>query len=93
MIFSPPFLWPGQRITYYTLLVRDTGNDVVLEDRINATFGDTVVTFTHVLDHSQRQSCSKLVFVVSALSESDELFKPFNVTLEYPAGKSVCALH
>ena len=95
--YSPPFLWPGHRIKYYMVLVRDTGNDVVLDDRINTNFSDVIVTFTHILDYDQRQACSKLTVQITALCAggSDVLLEPFNVTLTYPAGNkilSVCVM-
>ena len=64
--WSPPFLWRGELIDYYIVSVlNESGNCV--EQRVNTTFSDVIVSFTSTSENANILSCEKLTFTIEAV--------------------------
>ena len=86
--WSPPFLWPGHHIKYFRISVTNKENvNVILHDRVNATYSDPVVSFTWSIDEHQGQECTEFVFGISAVDDRDRELQNFNVIRGYPSSK------
>ena len=74
LLWSPPFLWPGQPIHYFSLSVINNTDAITSLYRINTTFSDRIVIFALKLDQGQIQdilTCTKMTFTISAFAASD----------------------
>ena len=75
MTWSPPFLWPGQRIDYYNISVTN-GNDGNTEYyRLNSSYSAKIVTFTLNADesHPSTFSCNYITFSIVAFEKLSSL--------------------
>lgn len=70
--WSPPYLWPGQVIGYYTVSVVGRDGEKTVH-RVNTTYTDAVVPFTIAADHPEEvRNCSELAFTLSAVKTYDD---------------------
>ena len=86
--WSPPFLWPGQRINHFNISIRNISSDLISHRIVNTTFSDTLVTFSKFIEPEQREHCSEIEFAVSAVAKDGGTLQPFTVKSGYP----VCEL-
>ena len=77
LLWSPPFLWPGNRIQYYNITFTNRSTGSISYSRMNSTYNDQIVTFAREI---QIQICSstELKICISAIS-SVELLESFCV--------------
>ena len=88
--WSPPFLWPGHDIQYYSITVTNISNNSFIElSVLNATFSDALVSYVYPIDVNQSQMCTELLFGVTAITSYGEfeLLSTFSIEGQYPASK------
>ena len=91
--WSPPFLWPGYRINYFNVSVRDkrlSTDNVLMFDVLNATFDELIVSHYHVRNTSEQDAseCNELLFEVSSYTSSNSsLPQTYSVPGAFPMGK------
>ena len=81
LLWSPPFLWPGQRINHYHVVVLfSTKREyVVTEYRVNSSYSDQIVSLT--INHSESQIlCAEFEVFVSAIGIDASELQTFNIT-------------
>ena len=82
--WSPPFLWPGQHIQYFTITTTDLNDGNVTHHRVNTTFNDTVLSLTIELDvYEQKAWCTCTEFLFEIFAIGFEQLPSFNVTGRY----------
>ena len=85
--WSPPFLWPGQAIEYYTISVSDEDNGLLIaQKKVNSAYNDVIVSLDVSIDEHQRQECNPYKFTLSAMNSLNELLQTFNITRGFPSG-------
>lgn len=78
--WSPPFLWPGHVIVYYNIFIINKTDGSTMHHGINATF-DIMMSLPINIGDQQRQSCTELLFVITAIDNNFSfLHQSFNVT-------------
>ena len=78
LLWSPPFLWPGERIQYYSISFTNKSDSSITYYRVNSSYSNQVVQFTRQI---QMLMCigAEFMFGISAISTSKSL-QVFNVT-------------
>ena len=72
LMWSPPFLWPGQRIQRYNITVtnKNTGNSS--HHILNSSLIDPIISFSMSISYLQlsTMTCTEVIFSISPVSES-----------------------
>ena len=74
--WSPPYLWPGHRVAYYTIKTKHF-SDTTMFDWINATYSDNLVAISKQINDRE---CGEIVFEISAISNNNKTLKTFRAT-------------
>ena len=77
--WSPPFLWPGRAIEYYTVSFMLESDGSIYSQRVNSTFSDHVVSYTQQMS-GESLSCTSFTFYITAADSSGSILQTFNVT-------------
>ena len=80
LLWSPPFLWPGQRIQNYNITFVNKTDGSIAYYSVNGTFGDQVVRFSRMIYQNEKCTSTKIEFRILADGISEPLPTPFNVT-------------
>ena len=83
LLWSPQFLWPGQRIDYYNIsfMNKSNGNITTSYYRVNSTFSDQVFKLTKIHPNDiDLCTTAEIEFKISAVSVSGHLLPIINVT-------------
>ena len=92
--WSPPFLWPGQAIEYYTVSVSDENNGLLIaQKKVNSAYDDVIVSLEVSIDEHQRQECNLYILTLSAMNISNELLQTFNTTKGFLSGTLSLSLY
>ena len=81
--WSPPFLWPGQRIDFFNVSLVNRSDGSVTCYRVNTTFNDPVVSLTVDFADRGNSTCTELRFDIVAVSGSGNLPSIFGASLQY----------
>ena len=77
--WSPPFLWPGQPIEYYSVSLDLESKGSVFSQRVNSTFSDRIVSYTLPMP-AESLSCSSFIFYITAANSLGSVFQTYNIT-------------
>ena len=79
-MWSPPFLWPGQRINHYHVLFSTKRECVLTEYRVNSSYSDQIVSRT--INHSKSPIllCVEFEVFISAIGIDASELQTFNIT-------------
>ena len=88
LLWSPPFLWPGQRIQYYNISLVNKTDGIVAYYRVNSTFSDQLVTFVY---QNEKCTSTEIEFRISAVGVSGLLVPVFNDT-EWILPSGTCSI-
>ena len=87
LLWSPPFLWPGERINYYNVFFTTKGECAHTEYRQKSNYSDQIVSLT--VNHNEAQMCTEFELFVSAIDTDSSVLQVFNVTgLIMPSSKN-----
>ena len=79
LLWSPPFLWPGQRINHYHVLFSTKRECVLTEYRVNSSYSDQIVSLT--INHSKRPIlCVEFEIYISAIGIDASELQTFNIS-------------
>lgn len=103
LFWSPPFLWPGQRIDYYNISFINKSDSSIAYYTVNSTFRDRVVKFTRMI-HENDIMCKRteIEFFISAFNVSGYPLPSFNISdwitptrmfIQNPINNKLCELH
>ena len=98
LLWSPPFLWPGQRIQHYNISMTNTYNGSIAHHMVDTTSTNPFVTVSFPMGLSSLQfntqnilSCSKITFSISPIDGTTaEPMQTFNISdwsYNFPSGK------
>ena len=99
LLWSPPFLWPGQRIQHYNISMINTYNGSIAYHMVDTTSTTPFVTVSIPMDSSSLQqfntqnilSCPKITFSISPVDGTTaEPMQTFNISdwaWNFPSGK------
>ena len=84
LMWSPPFLWPGQRIQCYNISV-NTNKDKGASSHhmFNTSYANSTISFTMRRNNwtSSTLTCTEIKFSILPVTDSDtELIKPLTIT-------------
>lgn len=90
--WSPPFLWPGERILHYNVLFTTERECIVAEHRVNSNYSDQVVSFTRRINYNESPMCSEIKFYIFAIGiDTSVQLQAFNATKWImPSSKNHC---
>ena len=69
--WSPPFLWPGERIHQYNVSVTNKNDESISHHLINTSFTDPIVSFSM---SSTSLPCNGIMFSISPVTELTQTF-------------------
>lgn len=83
LIWSPPFLWPGEHIQYFNLSVENKRDGSLVYHQVNYIYNESVVHFYMKLNESEileTLTCTEMSFVISAVNTVGMLPQTFNLS-------------
>ena len=78
LLWSPPFLWPGQRINHYHVLFTTKRECILTEYRVNSNYSDEIVSLT--INHP---ICAEFEILVSAIGNDASELRAFNISGQF----------
>ena len=80
LLWSPPFLWPGERIHHYNVIFAIKRQCTITNYWVNGDYSAETVSFTRRINHDI-PVCTEFEFFISAISiDTSEQLQTFNVT-------------
>ena len=79
LLWSPPFLWPGNRINYYNVSLTYNRDGRLTSYLVNGTYSVKVETLTWEI-RSLTCTSTHFLFSVSAISHLNSSLQVFNIT-------------
>ena len=83
LMWSPPFLWPGQRIQRWNITVTNINDGNSSHHTLNSSFTDPIISFSFNWSYLQfsTMTCTEVIFSISPVSESaPEVMQTMNVS-------------
>ena len=78
----PPYLWPGQHISYFNISVINTSDSTATYYRVNSSYSEAIVSLELSLA-SLEDTCSELVFEISAVVDGLKILRSYTITEKY----------
>ena len=80
LLWSPPFLWPGERIDYFNVSFMNKSDGSIEYYKVDSVFSDQVVNLTVVINPNETCTTAEIKFCISPVSVSGQLLRERNVT-------------
>ena len=82
LMWSPPFLWPGQRIQRYNITVTNKNDGNSSHYILNPSLTDPIISFSMSMSYLQlnTRTCTEVIFSISPVSESAPEMQTVNVS-------------
>ena len=90
LLWSPPFLWPGERINHYNAFFTTKSECILTECRVNSNYSDQIVSLT--INHNKIQMCTEFKVFVFAIGIDASKLQTFNVTGQIMPSSKNCLL-
>ena len=82
LLWSPPFLWPGQRINHYNVIFVIKGQCTITNFLVYDNYSTSeIVSFTREINYEEIPLCAEFEVLISGVSiQTSEQLQTFNVT-------------
>ena len=80
-MWSPPFLWPGHAIQYYSVFITNMTDGITTYHKVNSRYNDVTVTYTRQIP-ADIFTCTEITFGVSAVNQSGFALHNFTLSSE-----------
>ena len=94
LMWSPPFLWPGQRIQRWNITVTNKNDGNTSHHIMNSSFTDPIISFTMSWSYLQlsTMTCTEIIYIFS-ISPVSEAAPKVMQTVNFSDWPWICNSH